>query len=295
MTRAVGARFPEGWRRHVAGAWLAGWDPRPFDLGDGLTEVVTLGAGPPLLLLPPLPGWKEAWLGVAAALARRHTVIAPDLRARFAGPPSWEQLLDDLERLTDALAPAPAVVVGHSLGGALAQRWALRRPERVRALVLSSTFARVRHAPGHVWKRFVEQPAVLAAQRLLPEAAALRLATQWARRGVWVYDAHCDPHVLAFVGHGIRGVSVADARTMVRLALAHDTFAALPQVRAPVLLMVGERESAWARDATAELAHQLPHATTVTLPGVAHLHPLSASGAFVDHVERWLATLAPPG
>src|SRR5262245_45039117 len=119
---AVGASLRSGWRPLVASAWLANWAPRPFALDDGTIELGPIGAGPPLLLLPPLPGWKEAWLGVAPGLARHHTVIAPDLRVRFGGAPSWERLLDDLERLTGALAPGPAVVVGHSLGGALAQR-----------------------------------------------------------------------------------------------------------------------------------------------------------------------------
>lgn len=288
---AVGASLRAGWRALVPPGWLTGWTPRTFDLADGTTEVVTLGAGPPLLLLPPLPGWKEAWLGVAAGLAPRFTVIVPDLRVRFGGPPSWERLLDDLERLTDALAPVPAVVVGHSLGGALAQRWALRRPDRVRALVLSSSFANVRHAPGHLWKRFVEQPLVLAAQRLLPERPALRLAAAWARAGVWVYDPQCDARVLAFVRHGIRSVTLADARVMVRLAFAHDTTAALAGVRPPVLILVGERETMWARDASEALARLLPHATEVTLPGVAHLHPLSAPDALVDVVERWQSTI----
>ena len=288
----VGARLGAGWERHARPEWLEGWTPHAFDLEGGRTEVVTLGAGEPLLLLPPLPGYKEAWLPVAARLARRHRVITFDLRARFAGPPSWEALLADLERVADAFAAGPAVVVGHSLGAALAQRWALRHPDRVRALVLSSSFARVRHRAGHAWKRFVEQPLVLAGQRLLPESLAAPLAHACARRGLWVYDEACDEPVLAFVRHGIRTVRLADARAMVRLALAHDTATELGGLAMPCLLLVGDRETAWARGATAELRRLIPHADAIVLTRVAHLHPLSAPAAFVAAVEGWLMAKA---
>src|SRR5262245_52041454 len=225
--------LPPAWRATVDPTWLVGWESRSFALNDGATEVVAMGEGPTLLLLPPLPGYKEAFVGVAARLAQRHRVVTYDLRARFAGRPTWEALLADLERIVDAFAPGRSVVVGHSLGGALAQRWTLAHPERVSALVLSSTFARVWTPPGHWGRRYLEQPLVLAGQRWLPERWARPLARAHATHGAWVYDPECDARVLAFVRCGIRAVPISQATQSVRLATAHDTRDVIGQWRGP--------------------------------------------------------------
>jgi pimeloyl-ACP methyl ester carboxylesterase len=288
---SVGARFPEGWRARVPPEWLEDWSPRPFDLGDGTTEVVTMGEGPTLLLLPPLPGFKEGFLALARRLARRHRVVTFDLRARFPGTPTWEALVTDLERVADTFAPGPSIVLGHSLGAALAMRWAALRPERVSALVLSSPFARTR-APGvHSWKRWVEQPVVLASLRWLPEGWARRLSTGYARRGAWVFDAACHQAVLDLVCHGIRRMPVGDAWQCVQLAFEHDERASLARITAPTLLVVGERETAWAKAAEAEVARLLPRAERVVSPRAAHLHPLSAPEFLAERTLAWLARL----
>jgi len=284
----VAIRFAAGWEPLVDPAWLAGWRPQSFDLGDGTTSVVVMGEGPPLLLLPPLPGYKEAWVAVAWRLARRFRVVTFDLRARFTGPPSWDAMLADLARVADAFAPGTAVVVGHSLGGALAQRWALARPERVAALVLSSSFPRVGSTRGQWRKRYVEQSLVLASQRWLPESLAAPLARRLAARGAWVYDPCCDGRILAFVRHGIRSVPLGLARQRVRLAFAHDTRAELPRMAVPTLLIVGERETRWAREACAEMARLIPGAETRVSPDVAHLHPLSGAAWLAEAVEAWV-------
>ena len=284
----VGARFPEGWRAHVPPAWLEGWSPERFDLGDGVTEVVTMGKGRPLLLLPPLPGYKESFLALAHRLARALRVVTFDLRARFVGAPSWEALDADLERVASVYAPGQALVMGHSLGAALAMRWAVKHPERISGLVLSSPFARANAPGGHLWKRWIEQPLVLASLRWLPETWSRRLATGYARRGFWVFDRGCDGAVLDLVRHGIRRLPIGLGRQCVRLAFAHDLRAALPRVAAPTLLVVGGRETAWARAAEAEVARLLPHAERVVSPEAAHLHPLSAPDFLADQVLEWV-------
>ena len=285
---AIGTHLPPGWRELVDPAWLAGWEPRDFDLEGGTTQVVTMGEGPPLVLVPPLPGFKEAFLGVAHLLAREFRVITFDLRARFAGPPSWTALRGDLDRVLDELAPGRVALLGHSLGGALAQQWAVARPERARALILSSSFPRVSGAPRHWAKRYLEQPVVLASQRFLPRRWARALAGRLAARGAWVYDERCDERVRDFVGYGIRVLPFRLAFQCVDLALSHDTRRGLGEIRCPVLLVVGEREARWAREAHLELAALLPQAERRVAPGVAHLHPLSSPAWLAATVAEWL-------
>lgn len=286
---SVALALGRGWERCVDPEWLSGWTPRAFDLGDGTTDVVVMGEGPPLLLLPPMPGFKEAWVGVAWRLARRFRVITFDQRARFVGAASWEALLADLERVADAFAPGPAAVMGHSLGGALAQRWALARPERVAGLVLSSSFARVGSTRGHWRARYLEQPLVLASQRWLPDVLAAPLAARLAARRRWVYDPQCDARILALLRWGMRSVPIGAGLRGVRLAFAHDTRADLSRVACPTMLVVGEFETAWARAATDELAGLIPDAQARVSPGVAHLHPLSGGAWLAEVVGEWLA------
>ena len=252
-----------------------------------------MGAGPPLVLIPPLPGYMEAWLAAAAPLARTHRVITFSLRGRFDTGPTWEAMLRDLERVLDVHAPEAAVVVGHSLGGALAQRWALARPERVRALVLSSSFAKLRNPAGNLHARFIEQPLLIAALKLLPAGAARALARSLARRGRWVYDARCSDELLDFVRHGLRHTDPAAVRRALSLAMRHDTTGRIGSIRTPTLVLVGELESVFSRPASRELAGRIPGAELCESPGAGHLHPLTSPAWFVRTVEEWLQGLGP--
>jgi len=278
------------WRAGAPPEWRNSWTPQRVPLEGGEGTCVVLGDGPPLVLLPPLPGFKEAFAACAHLLARTHRVIVPDLRAHFApGTPPvarWNVLVADAERLCDHLGLGEVAVAGHSLGGALAQHWALAHPGRVRALVLSSSFAHVTTPAGARASRFMEQPLVLLAERLLPGSPARALARRLARRYGWVYDPLCDDAVLELVRHAIRATPVAGAIDCVRLAYAHDTRGRLGGLRMSVRLLVGERDTAFARAAAGALRAELPGATLGVSPGAGHLHPLSRAGWFAEEVDR---------
>jgi lipase len=94
--------------------------------------------GPVVLALHGLTGHGKRWANFASEHLPEAQVIAPDLRGHGRSPwqPPWtfEHLVDDVAALLDAAGPA--IVVGHSFGGAVATHLAARRPELVTGLVL---------------------------------------------------------------------------------------------------------------------------------------------------------------
>ena len=99
------------------------------------------GSGPVLLLIHGMAGTCENWRAVIEPLARRHTVIAPDLPGHGSSAPgggdySLGALAAGLRDLLVALGHDRATLVGHSLGGGIAMQFAYQFPEATERLVL---------------------------------------------------------------------------------------------------------------------------------------------------------------
>ena len=114
---------------------------------DGIDIAYVMGgSGPPLLLLHGYPQCKAMWARVAPQLARRFTVICPDLRGYgdSAKPRclpdksnySFRAMADDQWGLMRKLGFASFSVAGHDRGARTAHRMALDHPEEIRALCL---------------------------------------------------------------------------------------------------------------------------------------------------------------
>jgi pimeloyl-ACP methyl ester carboxylesterase len=121
------------------------------------------GDGPPVVLLHGQGGWAGAWMPVMGDLGRDHRVVAPDLpglgASRVEGaPPDAGRVLAWLGELLDRTCPAPPVLVGVSLGGSIAARFAAAHGDRLAGLVLVSM-------GGLVGKVRIPPPMLLALVR----------------------------------------------------------------------------------------------------------------------------------
>ena len=111
------------------------------------------GEGKPLVLISGLgyPHWQ--WHKMVPVLAEHFQVITFDNRGvgqsdKPAGPYTAQMLAQDTVGLLDALGIEKAIIVGHSMGGFIAQAMALDFPQRVEKLVLCSTnFGGPHHVP----------------------------------------------------------------------------------------------------------------------------------------------------
>ena len=147
-------------QRLLAGAPVT---ERRLDLAGVSTVVLEGGDGPPLVLLHGQSGWAGVWLPVMADLVRTHRVVAPDLpglgASRVVGsPPTADRVLAWLGELLDHTCPAPPVLVGVSLGGSTAARFAAAHGDRLAGLVLVSM-------GGLVGKVRIPPPMLLALVR----------------------------------------------------------------------------------------------------------------------------------
>lgn len=256
-------------------------------------HVVERGQGSPLLLLHGFGGGTYHYDALAAHLSRAHRVIAVDLkgfgysqRDASTGLSHADQVAM-LAHLLPTLGIEHAVVVGHSMGGAIAQRLAVTHPDAVDALVLIAS------APGH--RRMGRQaagPATLM-RPLLPSlgklAADRLLAASFydrTRLTPEIRDQYLRPARL-------RG-SMDGLMTMIRDA-ANDEPVDLARITQPVLLLYGADDRVVPLEVATELRERIPHARLVVIDRAAHLLLVERAQECAVAIEQFLADVGIAG
>jgi pimeloyl-ACP methyl ester carboxylesterase len=121
---------------------IDGFEERFADVRGCRLRYLVAGEGEPLVLVHGLGGAAANWLALAPLLLPGRRVLVPELPGHggsspLPAAPTLNAYADRLGLLLEREDFAPVVVVGHSLGGAIALRLAIRRPDSVSALVLA--------------------------------------------------------------------------------------------------------------------------------------------------------------
>lgn len=118
---------------------------RTWELAGVSTAVLDGGSGTPVVILHGGGQFAGTWTRVISQLVTGHRVVVPDLPGHGAsevqeGVLDADRVLAWVGELLEATGPSPPVLLGHSLGGAIAARFATDHGDRISSLVLVDTF-----------------------------------------------------------------------------------------------------------------------------------------------------------
>lgn len=99
-----------------------------------------IGAGQPIVILHGLFGTLDNWYGIGKYFSEKYDVIMVDQRNHGLSPHSdewsYEVMSNDLEELLTDLDIVPPIIIGHSMGGKTAMKFACSHPELLKALIV---------------------------------------------------------------------------------------------------------------------------------------------------------------
>jgi pimeloyl-ACP methyl ester carboxylesterase len=274
-------------------AKLPGLEERFADVKGVQMRYFVGGEGPPLVLVHGLGGAASNWTELAPLLVERHRLLVPDLpgHGRSTALPAvsgLEPFADRVALVAEREGMLPAPVVGHSLGGMIVLRLALRRPADVQALVLAGAAGL---SIGNVWGR--QLLSIFTSVRPGRLAARYRgwvSRSPLLRRLVFGFVSVADPvgltdeAVEGFLAGQLLHTDVDSAWQALR---RDDPRQELEHVRCPVLVLWGSEDVQLPLDDAFEYTRRL-RARLRVIPGCGHLLIGERPDACADAIERFL-------
>lgn len=239
-----------------------------------------------LLFLHGVGGGHAAWdrqVPYFAALGHRtHAWDQPGYGgSALVEPYDLEQVCGALRQLIESLGGEPMVLVGHSMGGMVAQEAYARFPQLVKALVLGFTSPSF----GGGSREFVEK---FIAARIAPLDAGEGMAQIAARLMPTMRGAKSRPEGLAHAERIMSGIPPATYRKAVQLLTTFDRREQLLGIRVPTLLIAGADDRTAPASVLERMAQKVPGAEYVLLEGCGHLGPLDQPDEFNDALRGFL-------
>ena len=256
----------------------------------GGVDRMTLGSGPPLVLLPglapenclPVGSIRNGEIGTMARYADRFTV-------HWVGRPVGVPVGTTFAEMTDAVAEhlrsvfdGPVPVLGISTGGSFAQQLAADHPDLVERLVLISTGSRLAGHAAHTQQTMI-RIATWKRPRIMMAAFGWDVLPPWRGRTLAAATLFTfGPRLYPGTGdlQDLHATLVAEADFDLRR---------LPTITAPTLIINGARDRFYTRDIVDETAQLIPQSRLVVYPDKGHIGTVSDKRA-VQETRRFVAS-----
>ncbi len=222
------------------------------------------------------------WDQVAAHFAEDYCLLLYDKRGHGlsdlgTGPVTIDRHVDDLLAIIDHFDIERMALVGLSIGGQIAQRMAVRAPERLAALVLCDTAAKIGDAAGWnsrisaIEKDGLEAIGDSVMERwFTPEYRAEERMPMRVWRNMLVRQSRA--------GYAASCAAIRDA----------DLTADAAKIAVPTLMVVGDGDLATPPDLVRATAERIPGARFETIPGAGHLPCIEQPDALAELIAAHL-------
>lgn len=251
-----------------------------------------MGQGPDaVLLLHGIGGgrtvWDDSGSGTMRAIAEAGMrAVALDLPgyggSSALGPPTLAAMVDAVAVVVHLMGARRVALVGHSMGGMVAQELLATRPDvRPQALVLACTSPAFGKAGGDWQARFV-------AERLAPLDAGLGMAGMAEQLVPTMVSSQAVAAAQAQAMAVMAGVPEATYRAALQAIVAFDRRAELPSMSVPTLCLAGEHDRTAPPDVMQRMATKIAQAQYRCLNGAGHIANLEQPQAFNDAVLGFL-------
>lgn len=247
----------------------------------------TLGGGPTVLMLHGIGGGHLAFAPQVETLASAgYRAVAWDMPGYGHSAPiepyTFKGLAQSCIALIEGLKCQDVILLGHSMGGMVAQEVVARRPDLVSKLVLCGTSPAFGKPDGEWQREFIAQrTAPLDAGKTMADLAEV-LVPQMVGPGSL-------PEGVRLATHCMGLVPAATYRRALECLVTFDRRENLPHIQVPTLLVAGEQDRNAPPAVMKKMADAIPRSTYIEMKGIGHLQNLEAPEDFDGLLLNFLA------
>ena len=243
------------------------------------------GHGPDVVLTHGIGGRLDHWERTTAALAPDYRILSWDVRGfgqsdKPHDPVTPELWTQDLAALLDVISIPRAIILGFSLGGVIAQRFALDYPERTSGLILMNTSSEVGPKVADRWKQTAEQIETDGMEAVAGQGSTLTFSEEFAL-------AH-PAELQAYRAKRLKNDPVCYAAACRAVSSYHYT-RELERLACPTMILQGAQDRATPPGGSVIMSRHIPGARLEIIEGCGHMMAIERFDTMIALLRDFLA------